>query len=95
MNLEGQLSAAALLFSETPSRIVLSAADSNVNQIIQIASEHNVAATVIGRTRGERLAISVNGELAIDHPVTEVESTWRGLLPRLLEIPSLLAAEEK
>ncbi|HXU38009.1 MAG TPA: phosphoribosylformylglycinamidine synthase subunit PurL [Blastocatellia bacterium] len=95
INLEGQLSAAALLFSETPSRIVLSAADSNVSQIIQIASEHDVDAGVIGRTRSERLAIKVNGELAIDHPVTEVESAWRGLLPRLLEIPSLFAAEEK
>ena len=95
VNLEGALSPAVLLFSETPSRIVLSAADSNVSHILQVARQHDVTASVIGRTSRERLMINVNGERAIDHPVAEVESAWRAPLPRLLEIPSLVAAEEK
>jgi phosphoribosylformylglycinamidine synthase subunit PurL len=94
VNIEGSLSAAALLFSETPSRIVLSAVNSNVNQILQVAREHDVAASVIGRTKGDRLVMAVNGEPAINHSITEVESAWRGVLPRLLEISSLVAAEE-
>lgn len=95
VNIEGPLSSAVLLFSESPSRIVLSAVDSNVNQILQLAREHDIAASVIGRTSRERLMISVNGERVIDRPVAEVENAWRGVLPRLLEIPSLVAAEEK
>ncbi|HEY3135573.1 MAG TPA: phosphoribosylformylglycinamidine synthase subunit PurL [Blastocatellia bacterium] len=95
INLETELSAAALLFAETPSRIVLSAADGNVDQIMKLAAEHVVAASVIGRTRDERLIINVNGERAIDRSVAELEAAWRGVLPRTLEIPSLVAAEEK
>ena len=50
VNLQGQLSAAALLFAETPSRIVLSAVDNNVGEILKLASELDVPVTVIGRT---------------------------------------------
>jgi phosphoribosylformylglycinamidine synthase len=95
VNLEGELSGAALLFAETPSRIVLSAPDSNVVQILAIAHELQVAAAVIGRTKGARLVLSVNGEQVIDRPVAEVESVWRDVLPTTLEISSLIAAEEK
>ena len=95
VNLEGELSTAALLFAETPSRIVLSAVDSNVAQILNIARELNITATVIGRTNGERLKIDVNGEQVIDRRVAEVESAWRGVLASTLEISSLIAAEEK
>jgi phosphoribosylformylglycinamidine synthase II len=94
VNLEGDLSAAALLFAETPSRIVLSAADSSVEQILEIAREQDIPASVIGRTGGERLIIRVNGEQIINRAVAEVETAWRDVLPRLLEIASLGAAEE-
>jgi len=92
VNLEGDLSAAALLFAETPSRIVLSAVQSNVAQILNLAREHVVAATVIGRTKRERLKIDVNGERVIDRRAAEVESAWRGVLPGMLEISSFDAA---
>lgn len=95
IRLEGELSAAALLFSETPSRIVISAIDQQVGAILALAREHDVEASVIGRTKGERLIIQANGERVIDRSVSEVESAWRGVLPRMLEIPSLVAAEEK
>jgi hypothetical protein len=36
---KARLSSAALLFAETPSRIILSAVDDNVAQIVQIAQE--------------------------------------------------------
>ncbi|MEK6325010.1 MAG: phosphoribosylformylglycinamidine synthase subunit PurL [Acidobacteriota bacterium] len=95
VDLKGELSAAALLFAETPSRIVLSAVGGNLDQILALAREHDVAAAVIGRTGGDRLVINVNGERAIDRRVAEVESAWRNVLPRMLETASLVAAEEK
>jgi phosphoribosylformylglycinamidine synthase II len=95
VHLRGELSAAALLFAETPSRIVLSAVRSNLDQILALARERDVAAAVIGRTGGDRLVIDVNGARAVDRRVAEVESVWRSVLPRILETASLVAAEEK
>src|SRR6185503_2501609 len=95
VELKGELPAAALLFAETPSRIVLSAAASNLDQILDVAREHQVAAAAIGRTGGERLIIDVNGERAVDRSVAEIESAWRGVLPGMLETASIVAAEEK
>jgi phosphoribosylformylglycinamidine synthase II len=95
ISLSGSLSPAALLFAETPSRMVLSATEGNVDRILAIARGHRVEAAVIGRTGGERLKVDVNGETIINRAVAEVESAWRGVLPRMLEISSLIAAEEK
>jgi phosphoribosylformylglycinamidine synthase len=94
ITIEGELSQAALLFAETPSRIVLSAPAANIEAILETASEHKVTAAVIGRTGGERLVMAVNGETIIDHTVAEVEAAWRGVLPQMLEVSSLIAAEE-
>jgi phosphoribosylformylglycinamidine synthase II len=94
VNLDGEFSAAALLFAETPSRIVLSAPDSSIDKIMEIAREHEVAAAVIGRTGAERLTMAVNGERVIDRLIRDVESAWLDVLPRMLEIGSLVAAEE-
>ena len=95
VNLEGDLPMAALLFAETPSRLVISVAHSSLGQITELAREHEVADTVIGRTGGERFTIAVNGERVIDRPTREIEYAWREVLPRMLEISSLVAAEEK
>jgi phosphoribosylformylglycinamidine synthase subunit PurL len=94
VNLEGELTLAALLFAETPSRIVLTALDANVATILAMAGEHQIAAAVIGRTGGERLVMAVNGETVIDRSVAEIEAIWRGVLPQMLEVSSLIAAEE-
>ncbi len=94
MNLEGKISAAALLFAETPSRILLSADEASASDILRIAEEHSVPAAAIGRTTHDRLVIKVNGETVIDRAVSELEDVWRGLLPQAMEIPSLIAAEE-
>jgi phosphoribosylformylglycinamidine synthase II len=77
VRLDGELSAAALLFAESPSRILLSAADHCVDQILEIAREFEVPGTVIGRTGGDRLQIRVRGELMLDRPVQEIEEVWR------------------
>jgi phosphoribosylformylglycinamidine synthase II len=94
VNLEGDLSAASLLFSESPSRIVVSAEETNLDQILDLAAANGVPARVLGKTRGDRIAIKVNGTPVIDRAVSEVELVWRGRLPDLLEEPSLVAAEE-
>jgi phosphoribosylformylglycinamidine synthase len=94
VNLEGSLTPASLLFSESPSRMVVSALEENVEQILNIAREIGIQASVLGKTGGDRLVIGVNGQPIIDRSIAEIEEAWRGTLPANLEIPSLLAAEE-
>jgi phosphoribosylformylglycinamidine synthase subunit PurL len=89
IKLESGLSTAALLFSESPSRILLSADQAAVEHILAIASEHSVAAAVIGRTGGDRIDIQVNGQSAIEQSVSAAEAAWRGALPGMLDIASL------
>jgi phosphoribosylformylglycinamidine synthase len=74
------------LFAETPSRIILSAVDDNVAQILHFARENGVPATVIGRTRGERIKVAVNGERVIDLPISEVEHAWRAQLTQTFHV---------
>jgi phosphoribosylformylglycinamidine synthase II len=85
VDLQGELSQAALLFAETPSRMLLSVVAAKVDQVLKIADESNIRAAVIGKTGGGRLRISVNGEPVIDRPVAEVEAAWRGSLPKNVE----------
>jgi len=94
VELEGNLSMEALLFAETPSRIVLSAEDHFLGRIREIAREYNAPLSVIGRTGGDRIGISVRGQSVIDRPVAEAEIAWRGVLPSLLEISRISAAEQ-
>ncbi|MEK6303827.1 MAG: phosphoribosylformylglycinamidine synthase subunit PurL [Acidobacteriota bacterium] len=93
VDLTGDLSSAALLFSETPSRIVVSAVQSNVDQIVALAEEQGVPARVIGETGGDRFVIEVNGESVVDRAVAEVESVWRDALPKMLEAATVAAAD--
>jgi len=74
---------------------VLSAVADNLDQIIELAGEQNVAAVVIGLTGGDRLVVDVNGERAVDRRVADVESAWRAVVPGMLETASIIAAEEK
>jgi len=91
LNLTGELSAAALLFSESPSRIVVSAQPSNVDQIIRLADELGVPATVIGSTGGDRFVIEINGAKVVDRTIAEVESAWRSALPQMMEAATMAA----
>jgi phosphoribosylformylglycinamidine synthase len=94
-NIEGDLPATAALFSETPSRIVVSAEEHNVDALAEIASQLGVPVTRLGVTGGDRIEISVNGVNLVDRPLAEVESAWRSTLPRSLEVASFATAESK
>jgi phosphoribosylformylglycinamidine synthase len=94
VDLEGSLSAATLLFAESPSRIVISAREHYLERIKEIAAEHKAPMGVIGRTGGDRIEMLVRGRPVIDRPVDEVEVAWRSTLGSMLEITGVLASEE-
>ena len=61
-NLEGELGPAALLFSESPSRIVISFDAADKNAVREIAERHNAPFAILGQAGGTRLQITVNGD---------------------------------
>jgi phosphoribosylformylglycinamidine synthase len=94
VDLNGALSIASLLFSESPSRIIISFDESSQGAIEQIAAHQNCPLTSIGRVKGHRLRIRANGEDAIDADVGELENTWRNSLSQKLRPEAMAATME-
>jgi len=85
VDLKGPLGPTVLLFSETPSRIVVTFASSDAGAIQEIAERNNAPFAIIGRVGGTRLVINVNGSEAIDAAVSELEAGWRTALSDKLQ----------
>ena len=74
--------ASAALFSESASRIVVSADASKVQALLALAAEAGVPARRIGTTGGARLAIAVGGQKVVDLAVAEAENLWATALEK-------------
>ena len=77
----------ALLFGESPSRIILSVDPAQVERMREIARESRVPSSIIGKVGGDNLSIYCNGDLLIDSPVVDLEKLWRSALPDQLDQP--------
>jgi phosphoribosylformylglycinamidine synthase subunit PurL len=76
-----------LLFSESPSRIILSLKPAHVERAQQIARQLGAECSLIGVVGGEHLSISCRGEPLIEISVESLEELWRGALPNYLDRP--------
>src|SRR5687767_11940501 len=74
VDLTRTLGPASLLFSESPSRIIVSFDPSEANTVQDIADRNNAPFTILGRVGGTRLMIAVNGDEAVAGEVSELES---------------------
>ncbi len=88
----GSLSAGSALFSESPSRIIISFPESSGDAIESIAADKGCPLTVIGHVGGNTLRISVGDEEAITTEVRELETVWRRSLSKKLEAEVMAAA---
>jgi phosphoribosylformylglycinamidine synthase len=79
------LSLEAILFSESPSRIVVSFAPENLEQIEAIARENNCPFAVIGKVSGADLKIAVDDSPVISASIDELENGWKDSLKIDLE----------
>jgi phosphoribosylformylglycinamidine synthase len=77
------LNAAAALFGETASRVLVSVAPDKVTEVLQLAAAAHVPARVIGETGGNRLRMSVAGRVLVDVAVEEAEKVWSSTIDRL------------
>jgi phosphoribosylformylglycinamidine synthase len=68
------------LFSESAARAVVTCSDADVDRLLEIAAEHDLAVTRLGRTGGDTL--DVTGEFAL--PLDRLRETHEATLPRHL-----------
>ncbi|HEY9401809.1 MAG TPA: phosphoribosylformylglycinamidine synthase subunit PurL [Pyrinomonadaceae bacterium] len=94
VELPGAHTPAAQLFAETPSRIVVSFAETARARVEEIASGLGCPLSIIGRVGGAELRINVDGRPAVSQNVNELETHWRTSLGSKLQAEALAAAAE-
>jgi phosphoribosylformylglycinamidine synthase len=94
VDLPGQLSIQARLFSESPSRIIVSFHENALAQMEEIAAALACPFTILGRTGGEHLSIKADGEDVIKLTLTELEAAWRNSLASKLRAEAMVAEAE-
>ncbi len=85
VNLAGPLGPTATLFSESPSRIIISFDVSDAHAVQEIAERNNAPFAIVGRVGGDRLTITVNDQDAIAADVSKLEAAWRSALSDKLQ----------
>jgi phosphoribosylformylglycinamidine synthase subunit PurL len=71
----GDLSTAAVLFGETPSRILISFTPDKLDRVREIA-EQSLPFATIGSVNGKTLKVTIGGETCIDAAIEELELGW-------------------
>ncbi|HBB88163.1 MAG TPA: phosphoribosylformylglycinamidine synthase subunit PurL [Blastocatellia bacterium] len=94
VSLTGALPVTTTLFSESPSRIIISFAASARADVENIAQRENCSLTMIGEAGGDVLQIKVADVTAVSANVAELESAWRSSLPKKLETEVMAAGRE-
>jgi phosphoribosylformylglycinamidine synthase len=77
------LSTEALLFSESPSRIVVSFAEQDLDGVRSLLGD--CPFEVIGSVSGDELCIAINSDSVIGSPVVDLEAVWETALGKRLE----------
>nr|MBA3804751.1 hypothetical protein [Acidobacteriota bacterium] len=94
VDLTGTLPAPARLFSESPSRIIVSFDESALGKMEEIAARANCPLTFLGRTNVGQFRIEADGEEIVNLHVDELETAWRTPLARRMQSETMVAAAE-
>jgi phosphoribosylformylglycinamidine synthase subunit PurL len=94
VKLSDQLDSATALFSESPSRIIISFPEQSLAEVQAIAQRAGSPFQVIGQVGGERLQIRLGRANAIDATVCELESVWSTSLAKKLAAEVMAAGRE-
>jgi phosphoribosylformylglycinamidine synthase len=85
VELKGEIGPTALLFSESPSRIVISFDAAETSAVQDIAERNSAPFAIIGRVGGSDLKITVDGTEVVVKNVSELEEVWRTSLSSKLQ----------
>lgn len=73
------------LFSESQSRILLSASPDKAAELEQLIASYGVPVQNIGQVTGDNLEISVNARSVLNRPVSELKQVWEDVIPCLMQ----------
>ncbi|GLX67845.1 phosphoribosylformylglycinamidine synthase subunit PurL [Paenibacillus glycanilyticus] len=85
VNVATDLRADHVLFSESQSRILLSATPEKAAALQAHLNEQGVANAAIGTVKGNSLTINVNGKSGVNAPVQQLEKVWKDAIPCLMK----------
>ncbi len=94
IDVTGEYDIATRLFSETPSRIIVSFDESSLGDIEEIVAAASCPMTLLGTVGSDRLRIVSDGEEVIQLDVTEMENAWRFSLKGKLQAEAMAAGAE-
>ena len=94
VELGGETPAAAALFGETPSRVLVSFEEAQRTRLERIAAQAGAPLKVIGRVGGARLHVKAGGRDCVSQEVSELEALWRGSLGSRLQVEVIATAAE-
>ncbi|MFC0213393.1 phosphoribosylformylglycinamidine synthase subunit PurL [Paenibacillus chartarius] len=78
---DSELRADVALFSESQSRIVLSAKPDKASALQKLLAERGVPCREIGKVGGSQLTVTVNGKEGIRSEVATLEKVWKEAIP--------------
>ncbi|MBU5443518.1 phosphoribosylformylglycinamidine synthase subunit PurL [Paenibacillus sp. MSJ-34] len=81
----GDLRPDLALFSESQSRILLSASPEKAEALMDYVRGQGIAAQRLGEVKGRELKVAVNGVPAVRASVEELEKVWKDAIPCLMK----------
>jgi phosphoribosylformylglycinamidine synthase len=94
ISITGEYEVATRLFSETPSRIIISFEESARGEIEEIVAASGCPMTMLGKVGSNHLRIESDGEEMIQVEVAEIEKAWRASLKNRLQAEAMAAGAE-
>jgi len=84
IKLDGSIRKDALLFGETPSRIIVSVNKNKLSVLEGIAKKHSIPYKIMGTVEGKKLTIQCGNTTLIDQTLAKLSDTWRNAIPNRL-----------
>jgi phosphoribosylformylglycinamidine synthase II len=85
VNITTELRSDFVLFSESQSRILLSASSDKAEQLKAYIEDHGVPVAIIGTVKGDNLSIDINGLNAVNESVESFKQVWKDAIPCLMK----------
>ncbi|MEW9670338.1 phosphoribosylformylglycinamidine synthase subunit PurL [Ammoniphilus sp. 3BR4] len=84
INLSTDLRPDLALFSESQSRILLTATLESAEEIMNLAKAQGVPVAQLGKVTGDQLTIRVNGQETINQSLSDAKAAWKDAIPCLM-----------
>src|SRR6185295_15548485 len=94
IDITGEYDLATRLFSETPSRIIVSFDQAILGDNEEIVAAASCSMTLLGNVGSDRLRIESDGEEVIQLDIAEMETAWRSSLRQKLQAEAMAAGAE-